>query len=66
MLMLAYHLWVVTLLDIDGRCDGVLPSSTLRVRMVYHATVIVLLGSLISWDGGDWAMENYLREHLYP
>lgn len=41
MLMPTYYLWVVTLLNIDGCCDGVLPSSTLRVRMVYHATVVV-------------------------
>lgn len=66
MLMLAYYLWVVTLLDVYSRCDGVLSSSTLCVRILYHATVVVSLDSLVRWDSGDWEKEDYLLEHLYP
>ena len=66
MLMLTYHLWVVTLLDVDSRCDGILSSSALRVRMMYHATVVVHLGGLVNCDCGDWAREGYLLVHVYP
>ncbi len=48
-LVLACDFGVVALLDVDRRCNGPLSSSTPRVRMLYHATVVVPLSSLISW-----------------
>lgn len=50
----------MTLLDFDGCCDGMLLSScTLRVWMLYRATVVVPLGGLVRWDGGDWERGEY-------
>ena len=57
MLVLACEVGVVALLDVDRRCDGPLSSSTPRVRMLYHATVVVPLSSLVSWDGGGGRIE---------
>lgn len=66
MLVLACGVGVVALLDIHRRCDGPLSSSTPRVRMLYHATVVVPLSSLVSWGGGDLGGGGiYLLEHLY-
>lgn len=66
MLMLAYYLWVVTLLDVDSRYDGVLSPNTFRVRVFTMRP----LSSQAAWSAGTEytkrGREDNLLEHLYP